>query len=131
MARGRRAVASRVAVISAARAEDELPSVTPTDLHQELLWGLRRYLERRAVTSPLVLCSRTSIGRTRLLDVIGISRVVARHRCSFLCSARPEFRDVAPTWEATRRKQRPSTSRASVHQDQDLIAELLVVDCPT
>ncbi|HEV8669151.1 MAG TPA: adenylate/guanylate cyclase domain-containing protein, partial [Candidatus Limnocylindria bacterium] len=125
------AVASRVAVISGlARAEDELPDVAPTDLHQELRWGLRRYLERRAVTSPLVLVFEDiHWAEPRLLDVVAHLAELSRAPLLLLCSARPELREVAPTWGSDAANATAiDLSPLSTEDTRDLIAELLVVD---
>src|SRR5437764_4054518 len=50
------AVAKRVGVLAGIeRAEEALPEVHPDQLREELAFGLRRYLERRAASAPLVL----------------------------------------------------------------------------
>jgi class 3 adenylate cyclase len=125
------AVARRVAVLAGlARAEDVLPEVAATQLREELSSGLRRYLERRAATSPLVLVFEDiHWAESGLLELIAYLTEWSRAPLLLLCLARPEFRESAPTWgsglaNATTLALSPLTGG----ETRELITALLAVD---
>src|SRR6266542_923738 len=94
------AVANRVVVLAGlARAEEALPEVAATQLREELSSGLRRYLERRAATSPLVLVFEDiHWAESGLLELIAYLAESSRAPLLLLCLSRPEFRESVPTW---------------------------------
>jgi len=125
------AVARRVSVLAGlARAEDALPQVAATQLREELSSGLRRYLERRAATSPLVLVFEDiHWAESGLLELIAYLAEWSRAPLLLLCLARPEFREAAPTWgiglaNATTLTLTPLTGG----ETRQLITALLAVD---
>ena len=125
------AVARRVTVLAGLeRADDVLPEVQPEDLREELSFGLRRYLERRAAGSPLVLIFEdVHWADPGLLDLIEGLAEWARAPMLLLCLARPDFRELRPTWgsraaNATAIALQPLTSE----ETRRLIAELLAID---
>jgi len=92
-------VLQRVSVVAGlARPGDVIP-VAAANLAEELRWGVRRYLERRAGDSPLVLVFEdVHWAEPALLDVIEYLLESSRARLFILCLARPDFRDLRPTW---------------------------------
>jgi len=125
------AVARRVAVLAGlARAEDELPEVAAEHLREELCWGLGRYLERRAATSPLVIVFEDiHWAESGLLEVIAYLAESSRAPLLLLCLARPEFRESAPEWgKGAANATTVTLSPFSVEETRQLISALLTVD---
>jgi class 3 adenylate cyclase len=125
------AVARRVAVLAGlSRAEDELPEIGVGQLPEELRWGLRRYLERRAATSPLVIVVEdVHWAEPGLLEVIAYLVESARAALLILCLARPELRESAPEWGMGSASATSVTlSPLSVEETKQLISALLAVD---
>jgi len=125
------AVARRVAVLAGIeRADEALPEVQPGDLREELIFGLRRYLERRAATSPLVLVFEdVHWAEPGLLDLIESLAEWSRAPLLLLCLARPDFREVRPAW-GSRAANASAITLAPLSSDETrrLIAELLAID---
>jgi class 3 adenylate cyclase/tetratricopeptide (TPR) repeat protein len=124
-------VAARVAVLAGIeRAEEALPEVRPDQLREELIFGLRRYLERRAAASPLVLVFEDiHWAEPGLLDLIEDLAEWARAPLLLLCLARPDFREVRPGWGGTAANA-TTISLAPLTSDDTrrLIAALLDID---
>ena len=121
----------RVSVLAGlVRAEDVLKDVAPEDVAEELRWGLRRYLERRAGTSPLtVVFEDIHWAEPALLDLIEHLAEWSRAPLFIVCLARPDLRDVRPAWGGG------ATNAAAVdlsplgpEDTRRLIAELLAID---
>jgi tetratricopeptide (TPR) repeat protein len=125
------AVARRVCVLAGLeRTEAALPEVQPDGLREELAHGLRRYFERRAAGSPLVLIFEdVHWAEPGLLDLIENLAEWSRAPLFLLCLARPDFRELRPGWggaaaNATALTLAPLTSE----ETRRLIAELLAID---
>ena len=94
------AVGRRLEVLCAlARADEVLSDVAASDLSDELAWGLRRYLERRAAQAPLVLVFEDiHWAAPALLELIAHLAEWSTAPLLLLCLARPEFLDTRPGW---------------------------------
>jgi class 3 adenylate cyclase/tetratricopeptide (TPR) repeat protein len=125
------AVARRLSVLAGtATREDVLPDVPPETMQQELQWGLRRYLERRAAQSPLVLIfDDIHWAEGALLDLIEHLAEWSRAPLFLLCMARPDLRELRSGWggglmNASAIRLEPLTADESAR----LIGELLAID---
>lgn len=124
-------VAKRVAVLAGLeRAQDALPEVAPDDLREELAWGLRRYLERRAAGSPLILVFEdVQWAEQGLLDLIEHLAEWSRAPLLLLCLARPDFRELRPAWGSAAANATAITLAPLTPDDtRRLIGELLAID---
>jgi len=124
-------VARRVSVLAGLeRADDVLPEVQPDQLREELSFGIRRYLERRAAAGPLVLVFEdVHWAEPGLLDLIESLAEWSRAPILILCLARPDFRELRPTWgSGAANTTAISLSPLSSEETRRLIAELLAVD---
>ena len=94
------AVARRLAVLTGLSSREEaLPDEPPPNIAQELRWGLRRFLEWRARSGPLVLVFEDlHWGDPTLLDTLDYLAEWATAPLLLLCLARPELQDVRPHW---------------------------------
>ena len=124
-------VAARLAVIaSLARPADALPEIGDAELPDELRWGVRRYIERRASAAPLVLVFEdVHWAEPALLDLIEHLAEWTRAPLLVVCLARPEFRDLRPNWGANV----PNAAAIALtplrpEDTRQLIAELLAID---
>ncbi|MDP9319900.1 MAG: AAA family ATPase [Chloroflexota bacterium] len=125
------AAARRVSVLAGIeRAEEALPEVQPEQLRDELAFGLRRYFERRAGSSPLVLVFEdVHWAEPGLLDLIEDLAEWSRAPLLLLCLARPDFRELRPTWgSAAANATAVTLSPLSSEDTRRLIAALLVID---
>ncbi|HEY8862061.1 MAG TPA: adenylate/guanylate cyclase domain-containing protein [Candidatus Limnocylindria bacterium] len=125
------AVAKRVSVLAGIeRADDALPEVRPDQLREELAFGLRRYLERRAASSPLVLIFEdVHWAEPGLLDLIEDLAEWSRAPLLLLCLARPDFREVRPAWGSAAANATALTlAPLSSDDTRRLIAALLAID---
>jgi class 3 adenylate cyclase/tetratricopeptide (TPR) repeat protein len=125
------AVAKRVSVLAGIeRAEEALPEVQPDQLREELAFGLRRYLERRAASSPLVLVFEdVHWAEPGLLALIEDLAEWARAPLLLLCLARPDFRELRPTWGSAAANATAITlSPLSSDDTRRLIGALLAID---
>ena len=125
------AVARRVSVLAGIeRAEDALPEIRPDQLREELAFGLRRYLERRAGAVPLVVVFEdVHWAEPGLLDIIEDLAEWARAPLLLLCLARPDFREVRPAWGSTAANATAVTlAPLSSDDTRRLIAALLAID---
>ena len=125
------AVKRRVAVmIGLADAKEALADVAEGEMAEELRWGVRRYFERRAGSSPLVLVFEDiHWAEPRLLELIEDLAEWSRAPLLILCLARPDLREARPNWgggatNATAIALSPLTG----DQTRTLIAELLATD---
>ena len=125
------AVKRRVAVmIGLADAKEALADVAEGEIGDELRWGVRRYFERRAASSPLVLVFEDiHWAEPRLLELIDDLVEWSRAPLLILCLARPDLREARPNWgggatNATAIALSPLTG----DQTRTLIAELLTTD---
>lgn len=93
-------VARRLAVLTGLSSREEaLPDEPPPNIAQELRWGLRRFLEWRARSGPLVLVFEDlHWGDPTLLDTLDYLAEWATAPLLLLCLARPELQDVRPHW---------------------------------
>jgi class 3 adenylate cyclase len=113
-----------------ALAKDTLPAVDPAEIPDELAWGLRRYLERRAVERPLVLVFEDiHWASAELLDLIENVAEWTKGAVFLLCLARPEFLDSRTGWgsgkvNATSIVLEPLTPE----ETRELVSRLLDVD---
>jgi len=125
------AAARRVSVLAGIeRADEALPEVRPDQLREELAFGLRRYLERRAGSSPLVLVFEdVHWAEPGLLDLIEDLAEWSRAPLLLLCLARPDFRELRPTWgSAAANATAVTLSPLSSDDTRRLIAALLAID---
>ena len=125
------AVARRLSVLAGTAARlDVLPDVPAETMQQELRWGLRRYLERRAALSPLVLVfDDIHWADGALLDLIEHLAEWSRAPLFLLCMARPDLRELRAGWggglmNASAIRLEPLTDDESGR----LIGELLNID---
>ena len=124
-------VAKRVGVLAGIeRAEEALPEVRPDQLRDELAFGLRRYFERRAASSPLVLVFEdVHWAEPGLLDLIEDLAEWSRAPLLLLCLARPDFRELRPTWGSAAANAAALTlAPLSSDDTRRLIAALLAID---
>jgi class 3 adenylate cyclase/tetratricopeptide (TPR) repeat protein len=125
------AVAKRVSVLAGIeRADEALPEVRPDQLREELAFGLRRYLERRAGSSPLVLVFEdVHWAEPGLLDLVEELAEWARAPLLLVCLARPDFRELRPAWGSAAANATAITlSPLSSDDTRRLIAALLAID---
>jgi len=125
------AVARRVSVLAGLeRAESALTEVQPDDLREELAFGLRRYFERRAAASPLVLLFEdVHWAEPGLLDLIENLAEWSRSPLLLLCLARPDFRELRPGWGSTTANATAITlAPLTPEETRRLIGELLAID---
>ena len=94
------AVGRRVSVLTGLeRAEEALPGIALEQLRDELNLGIRRFLERRAGDSPLVLVFEDiQWAEPGLLQLIRYLAEWSRAPLMLLCLARTEFLESSPTW---------------------------------
>jgi len=125
------AVEQRLEVLAGlARADQAMPEIAAADLSEELAWGLRRYLERRAATEPLVLVFEDiHWAAPALLELIEHLAEWSKAPLLLLCLARPEFLDTRPSWgggkvNASSIVLEPLTP----DETRDLVAKLLDID---
>lgn len=93
-------VTRRLAVLTGLSSREEaLPNEPPPNIAQELRWGLRRFLEWRARSGPLVLVLEDlHWGDPTLLDTLDYLAEWATAPLLLLCLARPELQDARPHW---------------------------------
>ncbi|GAC1701755.1 MAG: AAA family ATPase [Candidatus Limnocylindrales bacterium] len=128
------AVARRLTVLAGlATAESAIPEVQPEDVAEELRWGFRRFLERRAATEPLTLVFEDiHWAEPGLLDLIEHIVEWARAPLFVLCLARPELLEVRPNWGGGRRNATAIELEPLTPQEtRRLVAELLAIDALT
>ena len=125
------AVARRVGVLAGTTTrEDALADVPSDKVPQELRWGLRRFLERRAATAPFtIVFDDIHWAEPALLDLIEDLAEWARAPLFLLCLARPDLRELRPGWggglmNASAIRLEPLTPDESAR----LIRELLAID---
>ena len=93
------AVVQRASVVAGLARPDDVIPVAATNLAEELRWGVRRYFERRAGDSPMVLIFEDiHWAEPALLDAIEYIAESSRARLFILCLARPDLRELRPTW---------------------------------
>jgi class 3 adenylate cyclase/tetratricopeptide (TPR) repeat protein len=125
------AVARRLSVLAGtASREDALPDVPAETMQQELRWGLRRYLERRAAAQPLTLVfDDIHWAEAALLDLIEHLAEWSRAPLFLICVARPDLRELRSGWggglmNSSAIRLEPLTADESAR----LIRELLAID---
>ncbi|MDQ3401289.1 MAG: AAA family ATPase [Chloroflexota bacterium] len=125
------AVARRLGVLAGTEDRDSaLPDVAADKVDQELRWGLRRYLERRAAGAPLTLVfDDIHWAEPALLDLIEHLTEWSRAPLFLLCMARPDLREVRTGWggglmNASAIRLEPLDPEGSAR----LIRELLTID---
>ncbi|MDQ2951900.1 MAG: AAA family ATPase [Chloroflexota bacterium] len=125
------AVVRRVSVLAGLeRAESALPEVQPDGLREELAFGIRRYFERRAIGSPLVLVFEdVHWAEPGLLDLIENLAEWSRAPLLLLCLARPDFRELRPGWGSAAANSTAITlAPLTSEESRRLITELLAID---
>ncbi|HLZ48790.1 MAG TPA: adenylate/guanylate cyclase domain-containing protein [Candidatus Limnocylindria bacterium] len=125
------AIARRLSVLAGtARREDALPDIPAESVQQELRWGLRRFLERRAASAPLtIVFDDIHWAEPALLDLIEHLAEWSRAPLFLLCMARPDLRELRAGWggglmNASAIRLEPLTPDESAR----LIRELLAID---
>jgi len=124
-------VARRLGVLAGiGSAAELLPDVAADTVNDELRFGLRRYLERRAADHPLtVIIDDIHWAEPALLELI--EHLVDRSRAPilFLCLARPELLDTRPGWGGGRMNAAALPLEPLDEQEsRRLIEELLAMD---
>jgi class 3 adenylate cyclase len=126
------AITARLEVIAGLRAAEEaLAGIAREDLAEELRWGFRRYIERRAAGSgPLVLVIEDiHWAEPALLDLVEQLAELVRGPLLILCLARPDFRELRPTFGSSAPNATAITLAPLPAGDtRRLIAELLAID---
>lgn len=120
----------RVSVVAGLARPNEVIPVAAANLAEELRWGVRRYFERRAHDAPIVLVFEDiHWAEPTLLDAIEYMIESSRARLFILCLARPDLRELRPTWGGG------ATNAAAIElpplsaeNTQVLVSELLSVD---
>jgi class 3 adenylate cyclase/tetratricopeptide (TPR) repeat protein len=128
------AVARRLAVLAGlATAAAALPEVAPDDVADELRWGFRRFLERRAAKEPLTLVFEDiHWAEPGLLDLIEHVVEWSRAPLFVLCLARPELLEHRPNWGGGRRNATAiELEPLTEDETRRLVAELLAIDALT
>jgi len=120
-------VVRRLAVlIGLSTREQDLPDEPPANLAQELRWGLRRYLERRASVHSLILVIEDlHWADPSLLDTLDHLAEWANAPLLLLCLARPELQDTRPNWGAGRANATALTLGPLVDAEAGRLVDLL------
>ena len=128
------AIARRLSVLAGtARRDEVLADVPAASVQQELRWGLRRYLERRAEGRAItVVFDDIHWAEEALLDLIEHLAEWSRAPLFILCMARPDLREMRAGWggglmSAASIRLDPLTADESAR----LIRELLAIDALT
>jgi len=129
------AVARRLSVLAGtATREDALPDVPAESVPQELRWGLRRYLERRAADEPLtIVFDDIHWAEPALLDLIEHLAEWTRAPLFLLCMARPDLRELRAGWggglmNASAIRLEPLSPDESARLIRELLADALPDD---
>jgi class 3 adenylate cyclase len=117
-------------VVGFAAANEAVPDVAESDLPEEIRWGVRRYLERRAQKSPLVLVFEdVHWAEAAMLDLIERLAESARAPLLLVCLARHELRESRPSFGANVPNSLAITLAPLPPDDtRRLIGELLAID---
>jgi class 3 adenylate cyclase/tetratricopeptide (TPR) repeat protein len=124
-------VRQRVSVLAGlARAEDLMKDVAPEDVAEELRWGLRRYLERRAGSVPMtIVFEDIHWAEPAMLELIEHLAEWSRAPLFLVCLARPDLRDIRPGWGGGATNATAiDLSPLGPEDTRRLIAELLAID---
>lgn len=124
-------VANRLLVlIGSAPAKTALRDVTTENMADELRWGLRRYLERRADQGVVTLVFEDiHWAESSLLDLVDHLVEWARAPLFVLCLARPELLDLRPAWGGGKVNAAAiQLEPLSAEETSRLIGELLSID---
>jgi len=124
------AIAQRLAVVlGLSEAPEALPDVPAEDLMEELRWGVRRYLERRATAPLLLVFEDVHWAEPALIELVEHLAEWARAPLLLICLARPDFREVRPTFGASAANATAITlSPLGPDDTRLLIRELLAID---
>ena len=124
------AVAQRLEVVlGLSDAPEALPDVPAEDLMEELRWGVRRYLERRASVPLLLVFEDVHWAEPALIELVEHLAEWARAPLLLICLARPDFREVRPTFGAAAANATAITlSPLGPDDTRLLIRELLAID---
>jgi len=89
------------AILGLTPPEAALPSTPAADIADELRWGVLSFLEKAAAHGPLmVVFENLHWAESALLDLVEQLVETARAPLLIVCLARPEFRDMRPSWAA-------------------------------
>ncbi|GAC1456736.1 MAG: AAA family ATPase [Candidatus Limnocylindrales bacterium] len=123
-------VAQRLAVVMGlSEAPEALPDVPAEDLMEELRWGVRRYLERRATAPLLLVFEDVHWAEPALIELVEHLAEWSRAPLLLICLARPDFREVRPTFGAAAANSTAITlSPLGPDDTRRLIRELLAID---
>ena len=113
-----------------AQVNEALAAVPQDQISEELRWGFRRYVERRAAAEPLVIVFEdVHWAEPTLLDLIESLAESARGPICMVCLARPDLKDARPTWGASAANATTiALSPLSPEDTRQLVAELLAID---
>jgi class 3 adenylate cyclase/tetratricopeptide (TPR) repeat protein len=121
------AVVRRLAVLTGLSTKEEaLADEPPPNLAQELRWGLRRFLEWRAGSGPLVLVVEDlHWGDPALLDALDYVAEWAEGPLLLLCTSSPELQETRPRWSVGRANAITVTLRSlDEHESRQLVDAL-------
>ncbi|HUQ17802.1 MAG TPA: adenylate/guanylate cyclase domain-containing protein, partial [Candidatus Saccharimonadales bacterium] len=124
------AVGQRLAVVMGlSEAPEALPDVPAEDLMEELRWGVRRYLERRASAPLLLVFEDVHWAEPALIELVEHLAEWARAPVLLICLARPDFREIRPAFGAGAANATAITlSPLGPDDTRLLIRELLAID---
>jgi class 3 adenylate cyclase/tetratricopeptide (TPR) repeat protein len=108
-----------------------LPDVTPSRVHAEVGWALRRYLEAIGAGHPVVLViDDLQWAEPALVEVIdGILDRMRGVRLALICVARPELAETHPRWSVGRANATTMTLEGlDAAETSTLISRLLDID---
>src|SRR5438552_1049786 len=116
-------------VLGLTEAPEALADIPAEDLMEELRWGVRRFFERRA-SAPLVLVFEDlHWAEQALIELIEHLAEWARAPLLIVCLARPDFREIRPTFGASAANAVAITlSPLGPDDTRLLIRELLAID---
>jgi class 3 adenylate cyclase/tetratricopeptide (TPR) repeat protein len=116
-------------VLGLAEAPQALPEVATNDLMEELRWGVRRYFERRAAAPLVLVFEDVHWAEQALIDLIEHLAEWTRAPLLVVCLARPDFREIRPTFGAAAGNAVAITlSPLGPDDTRLLIRELLAID---
>ena len=116
-------------VLGLTEAPAALPDIPAEDLMEELRWGVRRYLERRASEPVVLVFEDVHWAEQALIELIEHLAEWARAPLLIICLARPDFREIRPTFGAAAGNAVAVTlSPLGPEDTRLLIRELLAID---
>jgi class 3 adenylate cyclase/tetratricopeptide (TPR) repeat protein len=126
----RDSVLSRLSVVvGLADASSAMADIPENDVMEELRWGVRRYLERRATTPFVIVFEDVHWAEKALVGSVEHLAEWSRAPILFVCLARPEFKDSNPAFGASAANAVAITLSPLNNSDSELLVhELLRVE---